>query len=392
MATARRMVNASEMRGEGRQLRLVAFIAAMMMVLAACGSGDTGETEGDVESAEPAQEPTDDGAEEGTSAGDGGEESAVGESCVEDDRITLVHGHSPAGGYDAYTRLLAPFLGETLGVDVVVENEGGAGGLVALNTTYNADPDGTRIQVLNGPGTANAFLSDDPNTEGLDMGEIVYLGQLSGEPMTVYVATDSEFETFEDMLASDRPVRFGSSGPGSADWAPPRIFERAFDMNLEMITGFDTAEIVTAILRGEVDAIVSTIDSRREQAENGDFRPLVLQATERTDAEWFTDLFGEVPAQVEFADQTDEEGAALLETNARVTELGRVLITTPDTPEEIVDCLRDAVEETLTNEDFVAEAEEQGRPITYVPGSEYQDNVLSILENAPDSYGEILGD
>lgn len=375
--------NTRSTRGRGHRPAIV-LAAVTMTALAACGGGsDGGEA---LEAGEPAgeTEPT---------AGSADDSSSTREQCVESDRITLVHGHSPAGGYDAYTRLVAPFLAETLGVDVVVENEGGAGGLVAMNTTYNAEPDGTRIQVLNGPGTANAFLSDDPNTEGMEMTDVVFLGQLSGEPMTVYVASDSEFETFDDMLASDRPVRFGSSGPGSADWAPPRIFEEVFGMNLEMITGFDTAEIVTAILRGEVDAIVSTLDSRREQAENGDFRPLVLQATQRADAEWFTDLFGEdIPTQMEYADQTDEDGAKLLETNARVTELGRVLITTPGTPADIVDCLRDAVEETLTSDDFLAEAKAQGRPITFTPGSEYQDNVVGILENAPDDYGRLLGD
>lgn len=367
----------------GQVVRLLALVAAMMVALAGCGSADTG---GAVEADE---DPTDE-SDPGENSAE--EESVVSESCVDGNRITLVHGHSPAGGYDAYTRFIAPYLADELGVNVVVEVEEGAAGLVAMNTTFNATPDGTRIQVLNGPGTANAFLAEDPATSGLDMAAAVYLAQLSGEPMAVFVASDSEFETFEDMLASDRPVRFGSSGPGSADWGPPRIFEHSLDMNLDMITGFDTAEIVTAILRGEVDGLVSTIDSRRAEAENGDFRPLVLQATEPTDAEWFIDLFGEdVPTQMDFADQTDDEGTALLETNALVTELGRVLITTPGTPDDVVTCLRDAIERVFTDEAFLETAIDRGLPVTFRAGVEYQETVVQILEGAPESYGQLLG-
>lgn len=307
-------------------------------------------------------------------------------------RVTLVHGHSPAGGYQAYAQLIAPFLAEELGADVVVEVEQGAGGLVALRSTYRGLTDGTRIQLLNGPGTGNSFLARDPNLVGIDLGAIQYLGQVSGEPMAVFVGVNSEFQTFEDMLNASRPIRFGTSGPGSADWAPPRIFEDIFDMPLNLITGFDTAEIITAILRGDIDAMVSTIDSRREQVEDGLFRPLVLMATERTDAEWFTALHPNVPAQTEFGGRTTPEGALLLEINALVTGLGRSLIVNPNTPDDIVQYLREAFERMMSNPAFLAASEERGLALTYVPGGSYQETVVRIVGEAPARYGQLLGE
>jgi len=365
------------MRHAPRRARLGMALSAMALIVAACGGSDTTPA-----ASAPAPAP----------AAPAEQAPAPVVNPLAGQRVTLVHGHSPAGGYQAYAQLLAPFLAAELGVDVVVEVEQGAGGLVALRNTYRGATDGTRIQLLNGPGTANSFLARDANLVGIDLGAVVYLGQISGEPMTVYVGVDSEFKTFEDMLNSSRPVRFGTSGPGSADWAPPRIFEEALGMPLNMITGFDTAEIVTAILRGDIDGMVATIDSRREQAEDGLMRPLVLMATERADAEWFTSLFSGIPAQLEYASRADADGAALLLANALVTELGRSLIVAPGTPDDIVQYLRDAVERMMTSPAFLAEAESRGLALRYVPGDLYQETVVSIVRDTPASYGRILGD
>ena len=55
--------------------------------------------------------------------------------------VRLVVGFGPGGGYDAYARMIAPYLSRALGGSVVVENQPGAGGLVALNRLYTAPPD-----------------------------------------------------------------------------------------------------------------------------------------------------------------------------------------------------------------------------------------------------------
>ena len=55
--------------------------------------------------------------------------------------VRFVVGFGPGGGYDAYARMLAPYLSKTLGATVIVENRPGAGGLLALNGLYIAPPD-----------------------------------------------------------------------------------------------------------------------------------------------------------------------------------------------------------------------------------------------------------
>src|ERR1700687_4942525 len=56
--------------------------------------------------------------------------------------IKLVVPLTAGGGVDMMARLTAQHLGDQLGQQVVVENQGGAGGTIAANTVAHARPDG----------------------------------------------------------------------------------------------------------------------------------------------------------------------------------------------------------------------------------------------------------
>src|SRR6186713_773334 len=61
--------------------------------------------------------------------------------------VRMIVGSGVGGGYDIFSRLIAPYLSKTLGTTVIVENVPGAGGLVALNKLYMAPPDGLQISL-----------------------------------------------------------------------------------------------------------------------------------------------------------------------------------------------------------------------------------------------------
>ena len=59
--------------------------------------------------------------------------------------VHFVVGLGVGGGFDAYARMIAPYLGQELGANVVVDNLPGAGGLLALNQIYTGQADGLRL-------------------------------------------------------------------------------------------------------------------------------------------------------------------------------------------------------------------------------------------------------
>ena len=75
--------------------------------------------------------------------------------------VKMVLGHSPGGGYDAYTRLIGRHLGKYLpgNPSVVVENMPGAGSMISANYNYNvAKPDGLTIGHFSGGLIAQQLL------------------------------------------------------------------------------------------------------------------------------------------------------------------------------------------------------------------------------------------
>src|SRR5919112_1224080 len=54
--------------------------------------------------------------------------------------VKIVVGYGPGGGYDVYARMLAPYLGKTLGATVIVENQPGAGGPWTASATGRPSP------------------------------------------------------------------------------------------------------------------------------------------------------------------------------------------------------------------------------------------------------------
>ena len=80
--------------------------------------------------------------------------------------VRMIVGSGVGGGYDVFSRLIAPYLGKTLGATVIVENVPGAGGLVALNKLYIAPADGLQISLVQGTMASIAQLTDDKAARG----------------------------------------------------------------------------------------------------------------------------------------------------------------------------------------------------------------------------------
>src|SRR5215470_19622617 len=55
--------------------------------------------------------------------------------------VRIAVGSATGGGYDIYSRLIAPYLGKVLNATVIIENQPGAGGLISLNRLYVTEPD-----------------------------------------------------------------------------------------------------------------------------------------------------------------------------------------------------------------------------------------------------------
>lgn len=292
-------------------------------------------------------------------------------------KIDFVVPYGPGGGFDLYVRLIAPRLAEELGADIIVRNEPGAGGITALNTTWNAKPDGTRIQLADTPG---AILNELAEQEGAryKIAGFSWLARVAGEPEVVVTRAKDGPSSMEELVKNGSDgLKFASVGVYDSDSIGAQLVGEVFGLKTNVVTGFDGApEAFTAVLRGDVDAFNVSAGSTQKYVSSGEGRALAVLDVEGAET------LADVPplTEVEGAGSDAEE---LVKIHGAIVSTGRSVVGPPDMPQEVVDAYRDALEKVLNDPEFLKEAAEQNRVIQYLSGSDVQERVESAA-GAPD--------
>jgi hypothetical protein len=123
--------------------------------------------------------------------------------------VTWIVPNAPGGGYDTFSRLIAPFYGRALGAAMRIENRAGAGGTVGAIAIKEAAPDGTAIGILNGPGLLLAVLSGDTQTPN-PATDFTILARVARSQHVWVTGAASGLKSIDDVfaLAETRPVLF----------------------------------------------------------------------------------------------------------------------------------------------------------------------------------------
>jgi tripartite-type tricarboxylate transporter receptor subunit TctC len=266
--------------------------------------------------------------------------------------ITLIVSSGSGGGYDTYSRMLARFLPSHIPGQprIVVENMPGAGSRVALNYVANvAVRDGTIISDADSIMPFSALLEGE-NTK-FDPLKLNWLGSMAKQISICVAWNKGSFKTLDDVM--QRPMRV--SGNGAAGWRVtlPRIYDSVSGAKLEPVPGYSSTEAFLAVERGEVDGTCPTYDTLL--ATNPDWllgnkvKILMQFGLEPT-----TGLEGVPFALDKVKDATDRAAVELL-LSQQLT--GRPYLTSPDIPTDRLRALRTAFDVTMTDPEFMAEAQ-----------------------------------
>jgi tripartite-type tricarboxylate transporter receptor subunit TctC len=196
-------------------------------------------------------------------------------------RIRWIVPHAVGGGYDAESRLIAPFLERRLQAEILVENLTGAGGVIGARTIADASPDGLTLGILGVPGLLAASLAgvDAPNPAS----EFSILGRVSRSAHVWAVGRTSPLATFESVLAAGdkRPLVFAISEVSSANFVSITGSASVLGVNIELVAGFGgNRQASLAAIRGDVDLVCFDYEAVRDLIESGDLRPLLQVSDE----------------------------------------------------------------------------------------------------------------
>jgi len=132
--------------------------------------------------------------------------------------ITIVVGYPPGGSTDLTGRTVAAELSKKLGVPVVIENVGGAGGAIGAQKVINAAPDGYTLLV--GANNEIAISRLVSASVKYTLQDFTPLGLIASQPMVLVASTKSGVKDVDQFmrLVKSNPGKYsyGSSGVGTA--------------------------------------------------------------------------------------------------------------------------------------------------------------------------------
>jgi tripartite-type tricarboxylate transporter receptor subunit TctC len=297
--------------------------------------------------------------------------------------IHFIVGLGVGGGFDAYARMIAPYLGRELGATVIVENQPGAGGLVALNQIYAATPDGLRLMIVNGTPAALGQLLGQENLR-YDLTKVEHLGVISAYPWMWLAGPKTEIKTVADAMKPGVKIRWGGTGPsdGPADGAA--VTCEALRLDCQIILGYKgSSDIALAMERGEVDGLYLSDSSSANLAKNGQARPVASMARVRST------LLPDVATVFEQTKLAPEQ-ERLLDFRANLNDLGRILVTTPGVPPDRLEFLRAAVKRALSDPALIAEGQKTQRFVQYQSPDEALELTRKVLTMATPEQKERL--
>ncbi len=198
--------------------------------------------------------------------------------------IRVIVPFPPGGVLDGITRAVTERLRPILGQSVILENKGGAGGTIGLETCLKSPPDGyTFCAVTVEQVTSRAWLEPDQWEKYKDLQPVTQLVQSKG---VVYARADLPANNLDDLarLAANQPgkLNYASFGWGSA----PHLFfewlntEKKIDIyHVPMKSAVDIMNETTA---GRMDLSYVTTGFARPHIEAGKIKALAVLGAKRS--------------------------------------------------------------------------------------------------------------
>lgn len=275
--------------------------------------------------------------------------------------IRLVVGYAAGGSVDAVARKYAQRLTELLGQTVVVENKGGASGVVAALAVKSAQPNGNTIYFVASPTIcmtpALTKTSFDPVADFTPVGSVVKYTNV------LLVNHSSPFKNVNDLVEFGRKtpgaVTYGSAGNGSSNHLSGALLAKFSNVEMTHVPFKGNAPAVSELMAGRITLVFDANTQAISQINAGTVRALAVTSAKRNK------MLPNVPTLAEsgFKDFKVENWIGLL-LPARATTV-------------VVKRLADANNRILADSSFVKDMEQFGYEIDSVSPDQLANRIKS---------------
>src|SRR6478735_10139018 len=199
--------------------------------------------------------------------------------------IRLIVPAAPGGGTDITARSFTPALQDTLGQPVVIENRGGAGGVIGSDVVAKASPDGYTLLMVYISHATNPTLVDKLPYDTIR--DFTPITLVSHEPTVLVTHPSVPAKTLAEFTAWAKPQGDKLSyatDPGSAGFLAAELYKQLAGVKATYIPYKGSGPAAADVLAGHVPYMWSVISIITPYAKGGRLKALATAAEKRAPA------------------------------------------------------------------------------------------------------------
>jgi tripartite-type tricarboxylate transporter receptor subunit TctC len=199
--------------------------------------------------------------------------------------ITLIVPFPAGGGVDVIGRIVADKLAAALGQPVVIDNRGGAAGVIGTRVAAKATPDGyTLVMATSGSIASNPNLYVNPGYHTLK--DLSPIGLISSTPIVLMAHPSAPENSLADVIAAAKrdpgKLNIGTPPPGTSAQLAGELFKAMAGLDIVHVPFREANSALNAVVAGNVQMMFSIATTTQSQINAGTVRGLGVTTLEPT--------------------------------------------------------------------------------------------------------------
>jgi tripartite-type tricarboxylate transporter receptor subunit TctC len=197
--------------------------------------------------------------------------------------ITMVVPYAAGGPTDAIGRMFAQQMSELLKSSIVVENVGGAGGVIGASRVARAEPDGYQILFVGSALTYSQILYAKPAFNSLT--DFTPVALLTKQSLVLVARKDLPANTLQDFtrtIKANKTANFASAGVGSSSHLGCVMLNLALGADAAHVPYRGIALALPDLIGGRIDYICNLIQDALPQIQGGSVKAIATLSRSRS--------------------------------------------------------------------------------------------------------------
>lgn len=286
--------------------------------------------------------------------------------------VQVIVPFSAGGNTDMSTRALLNAVSEAEGITFVVDNKTGNGGLIGMEALADSDPDGYTLGAVAVDFELHVCFGRTEKT----IDDFTPIAATMADPYGILISSSNpNYSTLEEFVdyakANPGAVKVGTTGNGAAPHVAAMAFAKALGIEFDYYAYEGSADCVTAIASGEIDATFTQPTPAVAQLEAGTEKMIAFMSDDRLDT------YPDVPTVNE------------VYSDATLVMRGWVMVAAPaGIPDDIKDYLTSVFAKALGTQEYKDALTNMGMTPVVI----YGDDLQKMIDDDMEFYKKVCAD